>query len=74
MKGVILAAGKGSRLFPVTHHIPKPLLPLANRPTMEYAFDRLQEMGISEICVVVGENESVMKDTLGDGGDRKSVV
>lgn len=67
MKGVILAAGKGSRLYPITHHIPKPLLPLANRPTMEYAFDRLREMGISDICVVVGENEAVMKDALGDG-------
>ena len=67
MKGVILAAGKGSRLYPVTHIIPKPLLPLANRPTMEYAFDRLKEMGITDICIVVGENESLMKEALGDG-------
>lgn len=67
MKGVILAAGKGSRLFPVTLHIPKPLLPLANRMTLEYAFDRLKEMGIHDICVVVGENESQMRDALGDG-------
>ncbi|RYG36988.1 glucose-1-phosphate thymidylyltransferase, partial [bacterium] len=57
MKAVILAAGKGSRLYPVTHVIPKPLLPLANRPTLFYAFDRLKEMGLEEICVVVGENE-----------------
>lgn len=67
MKGVILAAGKGSRLFPVTHHIPKPILPLANRPTLEYSFDRLKEMGISDVCIVVGENETQMKDALGDG-------
>ncbi len=67
MKGVILAAGKGSRLYPVTHHIPKPLLPLANRPTLFYAFDRLKEMGITEICVVVGENENAMRAALGDG-------
>lgn len=67
MKGVILAAGKGSRLYPITHHIPKPLLPLANRPTLHYAFDRLKELGIHEICVVVGENEPVMKQALGDG-------
>lgn len=69
MKGVILAAGKGSRLFPVTHHIPKPLLPMANRPTLAYAFDRLKELGISEICVVVGENEPVMKEFLKDGAE-----
>ncbi|MBS1716923.1 MAG: NTP transferase domain-containing protein [Armatimonadetes bacterium] len=67
MKGVILAAGKGSRLYPITHHMAKPLLPLANRPTMHYAFDRLKEMGISEVCVVVGENEQEMKSALGDG-------
>jgi glucose-1-phosphate thymidylyltransferase len=67
MKGVILAAGKGSRLYPVTHVIPKPLLPLANRMTMEYAFDQLKDCGITEICIVVGENEEVMKETLGDG-------
>lgn len=67
MKGVILAAGKGSRLYPITHHIPKPLLPLANRPTMAYAFDRLKEMGVDEICVIVGENEPTMREFLGDG-------
>lgn len=67
MKGVILAAGKGSRLYPVTHAIPKPLLPMANRPTLFYAFDRLKEMGITDICIVVGENEAVMKEALGDG-------
>ncbi|MBX3118145.1 MAG: NTP transferase domain-containing protein [Fimbriimonadaceae bacterium] len=67
MKGVILAAGKGSRLFPVTHHIPKPILPLANRMTLEYAFDRLKELGIHEVCMVVGENEETMKEALGSG-------
>ncbi len=67
MKGVILAAGKGSRLYPITHHIPKPLLPIANRMTLAYAFDRLKEIGITDICVVVGDNEAIMKETLGDG-------
>ena len=69
MKGVILAAGKGSRLYPVTHITPKPLLPLANRPTLHYAFDRLKEIGVTDICIVVGENEVVMKEALGDGSD-----
>ncbi|MBI1757554.1 MAG: NTP transferase domain-containing protein, partial [Fimbriimonas ginsengisoli] len=67
MKGVILAAGKGSRLFPVTLHVPKPILPLANRPTLHYAFDRLQEMDVRDICIVVGENEQTMRSFLGDG-------
>lgn len=70
MKGVILAAGKGSRLYPVTHHIPKPILPLANRPTLHYAFDRLKEMGVHDVCVVVGDNEAVLREALGDGSDQ----
>ncbi|HRJ27494.1 MAG TPA: sugar phosphate nucleotidyltransferase [Fimbriimonadaceae bacterium] len=69
MKGVILAAGKGSRLYPVTHHIPKPLLPLANRITLAYAFDKLKEIGIREIALVVGENEPLMRERLGDGSE-----
>jgi glucose-1-phosphate thymidylyltransferase len=67
MKGLILAAGKGSRLYPVTHMIPKPLLPIANRMTLEYAFDKLKEMGVTEIGIVVGENEESMRNALGDG-------
>jgi glucose-1-phosphate thymidylyltransferase len=67
LKAVVLAAGKGSRLYPITHHIAKPLLPLANRTTMFYAFDRLKEMGITDVCIVVGENEPQMRGTLGDG-------
>lgn len=69
MKGVILAAGKGSRLYPVTYIVPKPLLPLANRPTMHYAFDRLKEMGVHDICIVVGENDEAMRSALGDGSE-----
>jgi glucose-1-phosphate thymidylyltransferase len=67
MKAVILAAGKGTRLYPVTKAIAKPLLPLANRTTLEYAFDQFHECGIHEVCIVVGENENEMKRALGDG-------
>ncbi len=69
MKGVILAAGKGTRLYPVTRIIPKPLLPMANRMTLAYAFDRLKEMDVHDICIVVGENESQMREALGDGSE-----
>lgn len=67
MKGVILAAGKGTRLYPITHHTAKPLLPIANRPTIHYAFDKLKELGITDICVVVGEMGPQMQAELGDG-------
>ena len=67
MKAVVLAAGKGSRLYPVTHAVAKPLLPLANRMTMEYAFDQFRWCGIDEVCIVVGENEKEVRAALGDG-------
>lgn len=70
MKGVILAAGKGTRLYPVTHIIAKPLLPIANRPTLHYAFDRLKEIDVTDVCIVVGQsNEGQMRDALGDGSE-----
>jgi glucose-1-phosphate thymidylyltransferase len=67
MKGVVLAAGKGSRLYPVTKAIAKPLLPLANRITMEYAFDQFRDCAITEVCIVVGENEQELRAALTDG-------
>ncbi|MBX3095303.1 MAG: NTP transferase domain-containing protein [Fimbriimonadaceae bacterium] len=69
MKGVILAAGKGTRLYPVTRVIPKPLLPIANRMTLAYSFDQMKGAGIREIAIVVSENESAMREALGTGSD-----
>jgi len=70
MKGVVLAAGMGTRLYPVTKVVPKPLLPIANRPTLDYAFDRLKECGITDVCIVVGSNRDAIERFLGDGGSR----
>jgi glucose-1-phosphate thymidylyltransferase len=67
LKGLILAAGKGSRLYPVTYNIPKPLLPIANRTTLEYAIERLKEIGIEDICIVVGEMEDSIRQKMMDG-------
>jgi glucose-1-phosphate thymidylyltransferase len=55
MKGLILAAGRGTRLRPLTYTRPKPLLNVANRPILAYAIHNLREAGISEIGIVVSE-------------------
>ncbi len=52
--GVILAAGKGSRIDPFNAHFPKPLLPIANRPIIEHHIDIFRSLGITEIKIVVG--------------------
>ena len=53
MKAVILAAGKGERLQPLTDYKPKAMLPICNKPLIEYQIDMLKEK-VEEIAVVVG--------------------
>jgi UDP-N-acetylglucosamine diphosphorylase/glucosamine-1-phosphate N-acetyltransferase len=54
MQAVILAAGEGKRVRPLTRSRPKALIPVANRPIIEYVIDALLKNGIREIVVVVG--------------------
>ncbi|NSL51028.1 nucleotidyltransferase family protein [Calidifontibacillus erzurumensis] len=67
MKGVIIAGGKGSRLRPLTNHLPKPLVPILNKPVMEYAIEHLKEHGITEIAVTVQYLSRKIIDYFGDG-------
>lgn len=53
IKGLILAAGAGSRLFPITYTRAKPLVPVAGRPILVYVVDKLRAVGINDIGVVV---------------------
>src|SRR6058998_504024 len=52
--GVILAAGRGSRMASLADVCPKPLLPICNRPIMQYQIDAFREAGINKIYCVVG--------------------
>jgi len=54
MKGIILHAGHGTRLRPLTHTGPKQLLPIANKPMSEYCIESLRDAGVTEIAIVVG--------------------
>ena len=56
MKALILAAGKGTRLFPATKSTPKPLMPLAGRETLFYIIDEILNSGISNIGIVVSKD------------------
>ena len=51
MKGMILAAGLGTRLRPITHTMPKPMVPLCNRPLIAWAIESLHAAGVRDLIV-----------------------
>lgn len=67
MKALILAAGFGTRMAPITDTIPKPLIPVLNRPTIEYNIHFLKYFGIREIYINLHYNGEKIAKTLGDG-------
>ncbi|MBN1454619.1 MAG: glucose-1-phosphate thymidylyltransferase [Anaerolineales bacterium] len=69
MKAVILCAGKGTRLYPVTLTMPKPLVPVANKALLKYAIDTLTDMGATEIGLVVNSLDSPIRAQLGNGAN-----
>jgi glucose-1-phosphate thymidylyltransferase len=70
MKGVILSGGTGTRLRPITHTGPKQLVPVANKPVLEYAIDDLKEAGITEIGIVLGNlGRTEIQELVGDGSE-----
>src|SRR5690606_1880072 len=67
MKAVVMAGGEGTRLRPMTSSMPKPLLPVANRPIMEHVLRQLQRHGLNETVVTVECLASLVKNYIGDG-------
>jgi len=67
LKAVILAAGQGTRMRPLTDRRPKPLVPVAGRPIIEHIVGGLATAGVRDICLVVGYLGERLIDRLGDG-------
>jgi len=63
--GVVLAAGEGTRLRPLTRNRPKPMLPAADRPVLEYVLDALVDAGVDELVLVVGYKGDRVQDHFG---------
>jgi NDP-sugar pyrophosphorylase family protein len=55
-KAVILAGGLGTRLYPVTKEIPKPLLPVKRKPIINYLIEMFQSQGVKEVAVLIGKD------------------
>ncbi|MBD3792937.1 MAG: NTP transferase domain-containing protein [Campylobacterales bacterium] len=70
MKAIVLAGGFGTRIQPLTNSIPKPMLPILNRPMMEHIILKLRdELGITEIAVLLYFKPEIIKDHFKDGSD-----
>ena len=69
MKAMILAAGVGSRLDPLTRTVPKPMVPIVNRPVIEHIIAKLKKHGVTEIMVNLHYLGDVIKAHLGDGSN-----
>ena len=68
MKALVLSGGKGTRLKPLTHTMPKQLVPVANEPILGYVFQHIQDAGIKDVGVVVSpETQNDVRQFLGKG-------
>lgn len=66
MKAIVLAAGQGTRLRPLTDDKPKGMVEVAGKPILSHCFDQLTELGAEEFVVVVGYKKEVIIDHYGD--------
>lgn len=66
-KALILAGGKGTRLEPITHEIPKPLIPIKGKPILQHIIELLKKHNIREVILSVGYKKEKIKEYFGDG-------
>ncbi|HZX21019.1 MAG TPA: sugar phosphate nucleotidyltransferase [Clostridia bacterium] len=67
IKGVIMSGGVGTRLRPLTCHLPKPMVPIFNKPVMEYGINLLKKYGINDIAVTLCYLPKIITDYFEDG-------
>ncbi|MEL4305694.1 bifunctional sugar-1-phosphate nucleotidylyltransferase/acetyltransferase [Methanococcoides sp. LMO-2] len=67
MKAVVLAAGEGTRMRPLTSAIPKVMLPIANKPMLEHIVDAATEAGIEGFVFITGYHEETIREHFGSG-------
>ncbi len=65
--GVVLAAGKGTRMRPFSEHWPKPILPVLGKPLIAYQLEMMHALGIRRVVVVIGHLGHEVVKALGDG-------
>lgn len=69
LKAIILSAGEGSRMRPLTLTKPKTMLPVAGKPIIQYNIESLRDNGITDILLIVRYKEEIVRNYFGDGSD-----
>lgn len=67
MKALFLAGGMGTRLKPLTDELPKPMVPIMNKPLLERSMENLRKCGINEIVISTGYKPQYIEEYFGDG-------
>jgi mannose-1-phosphate guanylyltransferase len=67
MKAMILAAGQGTRVRPLTYDLPKPMIPIIGKPVMEYLIEHLAKYGVNEIMINVSYLHERIEEYFGEG-------
>ncbi|GII80963.1 glucose-1-phosphate thymidylyltransferase [Sphaerisporangium rufum] len=67
MKALVLSGGSGTRLRPLSHTMPKQLVPIANKPVLAYGLEAIAGAGITEVGIVVGDRIDDIREAVGDG-------
>src|SRR5512139_612865 len=67
IKGMILAAGQGTRVRPLTQYLPKPMIPILGKPVMEYLIEHMARYGVDEIMVNVAYKHYKIENYFGNG-------
>src|SRR5438067_95424 len=67
VRAMVMAAGAGTRLRPLTFAVPKPMVPVANRPVLEYTIENLRRHGIQEIVMNLHSHPGMIRDHFKDG-------
>ena len=66
-QAVIMVGGKGTRLRPLTDNCPKPILPVLDKPCLEYFIDSIAKEGITDVILACGYKSEYMTSAIGDG-------
>ena len=67
MKTIIMAGGRGTRIASVKSDVPKPMIPIAGKPILEWQIENLKACGLTDVTLVIGYLGHVIKDYFGDG-------